>query len=131
MQKKGVTLVEILIAAFIFAVTVVGLTNIFISGKRWVMHANARVTNIEALGKNTLEDLQQQVVQSDWNLTTNNYNPSNSLTTGTRIVPVTNPFLNNVNATVSYTVSLPPAISTTQMRKVKLTINWTEISPTP
>ena len=67
MNKKGLSLLEILIAALILALVVTGLVGVFVSGKRWVLHSRARMAGGE-LGKFFLDPLEGQVRQDQWTL---------------------------------------------------------------
>jgi len=65
MKRKGLSLLEILVASLILALVLAGLLNTFLAGKRWVLHNRLRMTGGE-LGKYFLDPLQQQVRQDQW-----------------------------------------------------------------
>jgi len=71
MPKKGLSLIEILVAAIILALVMTGLANTFIVGKRYILHSRLRMTVAE-LGKYFLEPLQMQVRQDEWSTVTAN-----------------------------------------------------------
>jgi len=117
MKKKGFTLTEIIVAMVILAAVMAGLTNVLVSGSRYLLHSRSRMSSAE-LGKLFLDPLQNDVRQDSW-VTGNN------LTVGTRAgTPVT---LDGIPYNASYDISNHPQAS--GIRKVKLTLNWTEPLP--
>jgi len=119
MHKKGFTLLEIIVSMVILVLTVVGLANLFISGKRWLLHTRSRMSAGE-LGKYFLDPLQMQVNQTTWN--------TNCLGTGSA---ANCPDQNIGQAqgldrdyTASYTVT--PNYPITNLSKVIVNITWTE-----
>jgi len=117
MDKKGVTLMEVVVSAVIFALVLVGMTNLFIGGRRYIMHARARMTAGE-LGKYFVDPLQMQVRFDQWG--------SNCLSSGAGCVtPTFN--INNIDYNAQYQVS--PGPGTTDVRRVTTTITWQEIAP--
>jgi Tfp pilus assembly protein PilV len=65
MDKKGLSLIEILVSCVILALVLTGLVNIFIAGKRYILHSRSRMTASE-LGRYFLDPLQMQVRQDQW-----------------------------------------------------------------
>jgi len=65
-NNKGLTLLEVLVATFIFALLMLGVTNIFLSSKRSILHSRSRMTASE-LVRYFLDPLQMQVRQDSWN----------------------------------------------------------------
>lgn len=65
MKKKAVTLMEILIALVLLAIIMAGLVNLFISGKRWILHMHTRMAGGE-IGRQFLDPLQMDVRQDQW-----------------------------------------------------------------
>ncbi|MDD5165915.1 MAG: hypothetical protein PHQ57_00795 [Candidatus Omnitrophica bacterium] len=63
MNKKGLSILEVLISALLLALVITGLANIFVAAKRYIFHSRARVTAVERI-KSCLEPLQMQVDQS-------------------------------------------------------------------
>jgi prepilin-type N-terminal cleavage/methylation domain-containing protein len=112
MNKKGLTLVEILVAMVILSLVLSGLVNIFVGGKRYVLRARSRMTASE-LGKYFLGPLQMQVRQDDWG--------SNCLSTSPGTGCPGAEFINNITYTPVYNNS---NISGTSLRKVRVTISW-------
>ena len=81
MNKKGLSLVEILVSLVIMGLVMVGLVNIFISGKRWTLHSRSRITAGE-LGRYFLDPLQMDVRQDTWDQSPVDPPPNNLLTIG-------------------------------------------------
>lgn len=67
-KRKGLSLLEILVASLILTLVLAGLLNTFLAGKRWVLHNRLRMTGGE-LGKYFLDPLQNQVRGDTWNTT--------------------------------------------------------------
>jgi len=65
MDKKGLTLVEIIVSTVIMALIMAGMSNIFIAGRRHLLHSRCRMTSAE-LGHYFLDPLQLQVRQDTW-----------------------------------------------------------------
>jgi len=127
MQKKGFTLIEILVAALLLALVMTGLVNVFVAGKRHTLHTRSKMQAAE-LGRLFLAPLQTQVKQSDWNSSSNDYNSPNLLQKGTR-TGSPEP-LDRIDYTPTYEISVPPGFSSdSPMRKVKVTITWNELTP--
>ncbi len=125
MAKKGLTLLEIVVATVIMALVMTGLANIFVGAKRWLLHSRSRMAGGE-LGKYFLDPLAASVKQSDWDTTQNDYVASNPLhkrsaEEGTAVT------LDNRTYTSYYTLTVPPTFSANDpMRKAKVEIKWTE-----
>lgn len=126
MRKKGFTLLEIIISLVILALTMAGLTNLFISGKRWLLHSRSRMAGGE-LGKYFLDPLQMDVTQGQkspgaqdgWGQT------NNCLTTGTNCPGAQT--INNILYTPAYQNSALLADAQNplgRLRKVKVDITW-------
>lgn len=127
MNKKGFTLIEILISAFILALVTTGLAYVFLAGRRHLAHTRSKIQAAE-LGRLFLAPLQMQVKQSDWNSSSNDYNSPNLLQKGTRTGSMET--LDGIVYTSTYEISVLPGFSAdSPMRKVKVTIAWNEITP--
>lgn len=127
MHKKGFTLIELIVAAFVLALVITGLANIFLAGKRHILHTRSRIQGAE-LGRLFLAPLQVQVKQSEWNFSSNDYNSPNLLQKGTRTGSAET--LDGIVYTPTYEISVPPGFSSdSPMRKVKATITWNEPAP--
>jgi len=70
MSKKGISFIELIVALLILALTLAGLVNLFISGKRWALLSQTKMTGGE-LGKLFLDDYHVLVRQNDWGLASN------------------------------------------------------------
>jgi len=119
-NKKGVTLMEVLISAIIFALVLIGMANLFIGGKRYIQHARARMTGGE-LGRYFLDPLQQQVRQDQWD--------SNCLGKGINCPTAANPLtttINNINYKATYTTD---SAANSDVRNVTAVIQWEEPAP--
>ena len=118
MPKKGLTLIEILVSAIILALVMTGLVGIFIGGKRHILHSRSRMTAAE-LGKYFLEPLQMEVRQDTW---------STNCLGGSACPPTTPQTLDNIQYNATYNTS---AVAGTTVRRARVSINWTELSPSP
>ncbi|HTZ11411.1 MAG TPA: prepilin-type N-terminal cleavage/methylation domain-containing protein [Candidatus Margulisiibacteriota bacterium] len=118
MKKIGFTLTEILIAMVILAAVMAGLTGVFVSGSRYVIHSRSRISSAE-LGKYFLDPLQNDIREDSWDQVGNN------LTVGIRSGVSVD--LDGITYHANYDVT-----NQTQapgLRKVKLTLTWTEPAP--
>jgi len=113
---------EILISMVIMCLILLGLANVFLSSKRYIMHSRSRVAGGE-LGGSFLAPLQANVNHSAWNTTVpGDYN--NLLVQGNWTGA--NVTLDKVY-TPHYNVSIPANLSTyQQVRKVRVNITWPE-----
>jgi Tfp pilus assembly protein PilV len=118
MNKKALTLLEIIVSIIILSVTMIGLANIFISGKRYILHARARMGGGE-LGKFFLDPLQAEVREDTWNA------PGNNLTV--QPYPHMQEGVNNIIYNYTYTVA--PAPGNANLRRVVAEIGWNETKP--
>lgn len=124
MNNKSFSLIEIIVATILLALTLVSLTNLFVVGKRYILHSRSRMSGGE-LGKYFLDPLQNYVRQEDWIDTDNDYDSNNRLRINPS--PRTDPTPTTINAipyTPTYTVSIPPGSPDNQMRSVTVQINW-------
>lgn len=131
----GLSLTEILVSAVIFSLVALGLTNVFVSGKRQIVHSRARMTMGE-FGKYCLDPLQMDVRQDTW------YQLSNRLRLGNYRSNLTNPYpFSQYSSYTPVTWLEEPLIDNIQyypvyqvtsvgnLRKVKFTISWNEPQP--
>jgi len=141
MHKQGLTLLEILVAVIILALVTTGLANIFVTGKRYILHSRAMMTGGE-LGKLFLNPLQMQVRQVPTNDTTQDGwdQANNGLTVGTTyfnsvtgdtqnpICPsAANRTANDIEYAARFNVIVHP--QSANIRKVIANITWDEIRP--
>jgi len=111
---------EVLISAILFGLILIGLANLFIAGRKYVMHARARMASSE-LGRYFLDPLQLQVRQDQWG--------TNCLSSG---VGCGNPTftLDNMDYKAAYQVTTGPGgAAATDVRKVTTKITWQELNP--
>lgn len=112
MHKKGFSLIEIIVATFVLALVITGLAYVFLAGKRHILHTRSKIQATE-LGRFFLAPLQIDVRQDEWG--------SNCLSAGTGCPGVQ--AIDNITYTPTYDIT---DVSGTNLRKVKVTINWTE-----
>jgi len=124
MNRKGFTLLEILVSALILALVMTGLANIFLASRRYLMRTRSKIQAAE-LGRLFLAPLQMDVRQDQW------VSGSNCLTgDGSSGCPGFQE-INGIRYTPTYQIS--PLLTDIQnplghLRKVKVTINWRESS---
>ncbi len=121
MDRRGVSLIEVLVSAVLLALVLAGMASVFITGRRNLLHIRARGAGGE-LGKYFLEPLQADVNQATWG--------SNCLTAGTGCPGAVQ--LPPVTYTPSYTTAdVSGWVGNSHLKKVKVTITWNEPPPTP
>ena len=114
MPKKAMSLLEIIISMVILSLTLAGFTNIFFSGKTYLLSARSRMAGGE-VGKYFLDPLAMQVRADQWQ-------GGNCLGGGT--CDNSSRIINNINYTPDYNITNLTA--NPNIRKVILTLNWTE-----
>ena len=110
-QNNGFTIVEVVVAALIFAITVAGAFGA-ISALRGPAMSSKEDLTASFIGKQVLEDLRTAVDAETW--------ATGDLTNGAHTLA--NVTVNGVIFSPSYTVSDDPG--GTQAKKVDLTITW-------
>lgn len=138
MRKRGFTLLEIIISVVIFTLTVTGMANVFLTGKRWILHARSRMAGGE-LGKFFLDPLQMEVRQDTWDQAGNQLRlpalpAQNPAPTDTRTWQGTTVNLgsDNIPYTPTYTASrvlIPGTNTDSGLRCVQVRIDWREHAP--
>ncbi len=111
MRKKGLTILEILVASIILAIVTAGLANIFFVGKKYILRSRSRMAAGE-LGKVFLDPLQMDVRQDLWT--------SNCL--GSEIGCPGPEAVGPVTYTPVYDIT--PGSPVANLNKVKVTIKW-------
>jgi len=124
MKRKGVTILEVIIALVILVLVIGGLVNVFISSQRWLIHARARMQGGE-LGKRYLDPLQMEVRKDQWIVDTSCLTGSG----GTNCNTATWTDVSGITYTPSYIVSSVGTVDTDHplghLRRVRLTLDWT------
>ena len=117
MNKKALTLFEILVSVIILALVVTGLANVFVAGKSYIQHSRSRVTAVE-LGKFFLDPLQNDVNQTTWTSTSKlGTKPINYQ----QIVPIDNKSYTGI---YTFTNHLDNPSIPENINKVKVQITW-------
>lgn len=138
MGKNGFTLMEIMVAAVLFSLVIVGLLSVFITGNKQVIHARERMVSSE-LSKLFVDPMQAHVRQDTWDLAGNALLPvttyCDSVGGHTQnpicfSMPASERKINNRDFSAQYNVSrvLDSLGADTGMRRVTTTITWTEPS---
>jgi len=109
MNKRALTLLEIIISVVILALVMTGLVNVFVAARQFVQHSRNRMAAGE-IGKRFIDPLQQYVRQDTWS---SNPLGTNSLGNSTSGI-----------YTASYAISSHP--SNAEIKKVKATVTWSE-----
>jgi len=112
MDKRGLTLLEIIISTIILALVVSGLVNVLVASRGFIQHNRYRLGAGE-LGRQFVDPLQAYVRQDTWG--------SNYLGTATNPPNATDP---TGFYTAQYAVTTPS--SNPNIRKAKVTVSWTE-----
>lgn len=112
MKKTGFTLLEVLIASVIFALVVTSLVSIFVVSRQYLYHSRSRMSATQLI-KAFFAPLQYQVRQDQW--------LSNCLSTGICNNP--SETLDGIVYNATYNIT---NVTDTTLRRVSLTINWTE-----
>ncbi|MCX5695118.1 MAG: hypothetical protein NTW18_00420 [Candidatus Omnitrophica bacterium] len=109
MNKRALTLLEIIVSTIILALVMTGLINVIVAGRQLLQHSRNRMGAGE-IGKRFIDPLQNQVRQDTWS---SSCFGTDSLT-------------NSISGmyTASYTINTHP--SDAQIKKVKTKVSWTE-----
>ena len=135
MNKRALTILEILVSVIILSVVMVGITNLFISGKRLIIHSGSRMAGGE-IGRLFLEPLNMAVRQGGtdgWSQS------SNALTGGIKYCdsvgghtqipgcPIQSErTLSDIEYSAAYAITRDSPIS--KLNKVRVDVTWTELS---
>ena len=119
-MKKGVTLVELVVSVIILALIVAGLAHIFVASRRFITLARSRAQAME-YNVNFLDSLNIHIRQDQWDNTSNPLYPSATLKSGGSAK------LDYINYSCEYNVTdLSTMAGNPKLRKVTMTVNWTE-----
>jgi Tfp pilus assembly protein PilV len=119
MNKKGVTIFEVLIASIILVLLMLGMANLFVAGKRYIQHARSRMAAAE-LQKAFLDPLQMGVRQDEWVWGDTSIN--NCLSTGN--CPDITRNIDGINYTAHTVIT-----QIGDLRRATTTITWQEPAP--
>jgi prepilin-type N-terminal cleavage/methylation domain-containing protein len=131
MNKRGLTLLEIIIAMLILALVMTGIANIFLAGKRHIGRARSKIQAAE-LGRLFVAPLQKDVRQDTWDKSTNALSvtapTSRDCAQQPGCPPENQRKLDNITYNPTYTITdVSIGTGTTlPLRKVKVTIKWNE-----
>ena len=114
-QPAGFSLLEVLISIVIFVIAIAGLSTLFMSGKRLLLHAQYRTTAGE-LGRVFLNPLQMDVREDEW--------LNNCLSTGAGCPG--SQTIGTIDYNPTYAIN---NVAGTDLRRVVLTVDWTEPAP--
>ena len=127
MNKKGFTLLEILVATLILALVTTGLAYVFLAGKRHILHTRSKIQAAE-LGRLFLAPLQMDVRQDTWNQAANALSATPpggrdcASQPGCPAAPERT--LDGITYDARYTINRDNPIP--NVNKVKVDITWTE-----
>jgi hypothetical protein len=138
-NKRSTTLFEVIISTVIFSLVMAGMASVFVAGKRNIIHVRERITSSQ-MGKLFLEPLQLDVRQDTWDtgslsngltlvgLNYTTYCDSNVAHAQNKACPsvASQRIVNNIDYSAQYEVA---TVSGTDLRRVKVQVNWTEFTP--
>lgn len=111
MNKKALTLLEVLISVIILALVITGLVNVIVAGK-WLMQRSRFRMSAGEIGKKFIDPLQAYVREDTWTS-----NPLGNLS-------MSIPQATNGIYIANYTVANHPGDA--DIKKVKIIVSWTE-----
>lgn len=136
MNRKAVSLLEILISSVIIASVMLGIGNLFVASRRHILHSRMRMAGGE-LGKLFVDPLQMHVRQDNWDQAGNALTATGSglfrycdSDAGHTQQPLTfcpsqaDRTLNGIEYSVRYEIIQHP--QNANMRRVVATISWNE-----
>ncbi|MDO8662298.1 MAG: hypothetical protein Q7K98_03655 [Candidatus Omnitrophota bacterium] len=113
MNKKALSLLEIIISTVILSLVITGLVNVFVAGKQYIQHSRLRMAGGE-IGKFFLDPLQQYVRQDTWDASC--FGTNKVIANCPNVPSTSNPY------TTAYSIS--DLSADTNIKKVKVTITW-------
>ena len=131
MNKKALTLMEIIVSMTILTVVMAGLLNFFVSAKKHTAYSRSRVSAAE-LGRYFLDPLQMQVRQDQWGTPYPSYSAgSNCLWSSPTSGCPGSQTINNITFIPTYCIDgcndpTTHTIPGTTLRRVKVVISWSE-----
>jgi Tfp pilus assembly protein PilW len=141
-KNAGLTLVEVIVATVVLCLVILGMSSLFVAGKRHVLNSRDRMSASQ-MWKIFVNPLQNDVRQDNLNSTANGLlwddtkAVAGEYTTCCGTVAgctIQNPIcpssgsdsVNNIDYTAKYDLSL---VSDTDLRRVKAKISWVESTP--
>ena len=130
----GFTLMEILVSTLLIALTLLGLSNLFVAGKTHIQYSRTKMTGGE-LGKVFLDPLQMDVTQGERSLAAQNGwgQINNCLSSNPTTNCPTQQSMDNVTYTSAYIIDnvvVGNCVATNScLRRVQLTVIWPEAQP--
>jgi len=125
MSLTGFTLVEIIVAALILALVTTGLAYVFLAGKRHILHTRSRIQAAE-LGRLFLDYLPMHVRQDTWDQAANALSTTAPGGRDCASQPGCPAATERILDAITYNPQYYISNAGTSLRKVKVTINWTE-----
>ncbi len=119
-NKKGFSILEVLVALIIMGLALLGMFSVFIAGRRYTERSRRKLTSIN-IGRKVLESLKDDVRQDTWD--TGNLSAGTGYTVDPSILPER--FLTYWDGTVYYDVS---QVGTSNIRQASITVRWNEPS---
>ena len=117
MKKNAVSLMEVIVAVLILSLIMLGMANIFVVARRYLLHAHLRMTGGE-LGYFFLDPLQKEQVRQDiWSTTCLGGGTCQDQTAGSQ---------EGLDRSYTAHYIVTPNFSGTSLSKVKAEISWTE-----
>jgi prepilin-type N-terminal cleavage/methylation domain-containing protein len=123
MNKKGLSLLEIIVSIIIFSLVALGLANVFVAGKRYIQHNRLRMGGGE-LGKYFFDPIQNSVRQDIWS-TTSPLGTGDNSTLDSCVMVGTSAYSVTYNIQTDY-LSHSTNSQQPYLVKVKSQINWQE-----
>jgi len=126
-DKKGLTLVEIIVSVLILALVMTGIANIFLAGKRHIGHTRSKIQGAE-LARLFLAPLQKHVRQDTWDSTSPLQIGKRDCANQPECPSQDQRTLDGITYNANYEISNVSvgAGTTLPLRKVKVKINWNE-----
>lgn len=115
MNRKGLSLIEILVSAVILSLVMTGLVGVFLSAKRHIRRPYASMAGGE-LERYLFSDLQMEVSQDQWG--------SNCLSSFPTTGCPNNLTIGGITYNLGWDITDAPVVATT-LRKVRVTLTWT------
>lgn len=121
MNKKGLSLLEILVSAILLALLILGLANIFVATRRLVFHIGARLTAAE-ISRRYLDPFYMQVSAANWGVTTPSGNCSRMFVK-MFAAPYINPYTESASNTIFTPNYNPDGAGADDIDDVNFTVN--------